>query len=161
MYVGWGWGKGVKRSIKFNKRGSEMKFSEMSVEMKKNILSGKSIVCSKSGGGGKKDELLGWFKCGGWNTRELSVKMGLGRKNVSTLVNYLKNDGYLFDEILEGKEKRFVLVGVIRDGVKLEGENRISIGDKGYVVKFNIDEEKFIDEILEDVEVKDEVKKKK
>ena len=144
-----------KRSIKFN-GGCEMKFNEMSEEMKKIVLSGKNVVVgSGGGGGGKKGELLELLKGGCYNTRELSIEMKIGRRNVGTLKNYILNDGWLVNEMKEGKEVRFILFGIIRNGIKKEGCNRVEMKSDSWIDLWNYEEG-----VLVDCKVVEEVKKK-
>jgi hypothetical protein len=126
--------------------GDEMKFSEMSSEKKMELMKG---IVSNEGGkssGGRKEECLKFFREGFWTTLELSKEIGVSSKNVGCLINYLKNDGYLFNDWKRGKEKVFILVGKIVKG-ELIG-NRIEECKGSMIVKFNIESGKFEDEVV-------------
>lgn len=139
-----------------------MKFSEMSSGNLEDMMKGVSL--SKKSGGGKKGELLEGLKEGVYSVKEFSVKMGISCRNVSSVLCYLRDDGYEIRKIGRMEGDGLVLWSVIRKGEKVG--NRMELGVDGYVVRFNFEKLCFEDEIVDEVEeveevVIDEVKKKK
>lgn len=133
-----------------------MKFDEMSKDELVELLKG---VDSKVGikGGGKKDELLGILKSGLFSVKEISGMMGISSRNVSSVLCYLRDDGYEIRKIGKVGGDKLVLWGRIVGSDEKVG-NRMVLGEKGSVVKFDIMKGCFEDEIKEedDVEI-DEV----
>lgn len=132
-----------------------MKFSEMGKMDLENMMKG--VVSNKKSGGGKKGELLDGLKSGVFSVKEFSVKMGISCRNVSSVLCYLRDDGFEIRKIGRVDGDGLVLWSVIRKGEKVG--NRMELGVDGYVVRFNFEKLCFEDEIVE--EVIDEVKKKK
>ncbi len=140
-------------------------FNEMSDLEKENMMNGVSdsrVV----GGGGRKLEVLNLLKEGVWSVKELGVKVGVSNRNVSSVICYLRDDGFSIKKINRGSDVGLVLWSKIVDGEKVG--NRMELGSKGYEVRFNFDELCFedeievVEEVLEEVvEEVEEVKKKK
>ena len=135
-----------------------MKFSEMSKEELVSLVEGKNV--SKSGKrNGRKEEILGVLKGGIYSIKELGVKFGISNRNVSSIICYLRDDGYEFREISKSDSKGLVLWSVIRDGEKVG--NRMEVGKGGKVVRFNFNFGKFDDEVSDEERKKFEEEEKK
>lgn len=128
-----------------------MKFSEMSDEMKSDLMSGVKVG-SGSGKSGRKEEVLGILKEGIYSVKELSVKVGVSGRNISSIVCYLRDDGFDIKKLNRGVDVGLVLWSKIIDGEKVG--NRMELGKKGKVVRFNFDEGCFEDEIKKEVKKK-------
>ena len=73
----------------------------------------------KSGKSGLRyEEMVELLKKGIWSIKELSEEIGIDRKNVSSVKNKCKKEGYLLREIKSGKDVLVVLVGKIVNGKK-------------------------------------------
>lgn len=130
-----------------------MKFNEMSSLEMENLVKGVKVNNSK--GGGKKGELLEILKSGIFSVKECSIKMGISGRNVSSVLCYLRDDGYEIRKIGRVEGDGLVIWSKIVGGEKVG--NRMELGS-GSIVRFNFEEGCFDDE----VEVKkDDVKKKK
>jgi len=133
-----------------------MKFSEMTAEqLEKMISSAGTSSRGRSGKLGQKDKLLALLKEAMLSRTEAGAEMGISNRNISSLLTYLRDDGYIFRESGE----RVILWSVIRDGVKVK--TRVQLGDKGREVRFNFKAGKFEDEIKVKVEAEVETKAKK
>lgn len=138
-----------------------MKFEEMMKnggleEMVKNVSS-----CDSIKGGGRKGELLGKLKEGIYSVKELSgmIGGGISSRNVSSLVCYLRDDGYEIKKLNRGNDIGLVLWSRIVEGKK-DG-NRMVLGDKGKIDKFVFDKGCFESEVVEEVVEEKKVVKKK
>ena len=127
-------------------------FNEMTAQELENVMSGVGVG-STSKGNGRKEEVLGLLATGVWSVKELAAKVGVSSRNISSIVCYLRDDGYEIRKMNRGSDIGLVLWSVIRKGEKVG--NRVEVG-KGKVVRFNFKEGKFEDEI---VEVQEKVKK--
>ncbi len=132
-----------------------MKFSEMNDVEKEVVLSGKGGV--KGNKNGRKEELLEYLKIGMWDWGEMSSKLGISKKNVSSLKNYLVKDGVVFKEFMGVKGKRLMLSGRIVDGVIVD--EYMELGDKGWIEKFDINNGCWESEVVKVEEVEEVVKK--
>lgn len=128
---------------------SKMDDKEMEDIMKK--VGGSGIGCKV---GGKKKEVLDLLKSGGYSIGELRDKMMISSKNVSCLLNYNRNDGWIIEKIGKVGGDVLILWGFVKEGEKVG--NRIIVGEKGYIVRWS-----FKDGCLEDEIKKDEVKGRK
>lgn len=131
-----------------------MKLSEMSKEELVNLMEGKGLGGNVRGkkGGGRKEEVLNMLKEELLSIEEIGVKLGISRRNVSSVICYLRDDGISFKEM----GNKLVLWSVIRGGKKVG--NRMELGE-GKEIRFNFVERKFEDEIVK-VEVKEDKKVK-
>ena len=119
-----------------------MKFSEMNEKELENLMSGDGIVKGGKGKGkGRKEEILGMLKEEILSNKEISERLAISNRNVSSIKCYLMDDGYRFREMGD----KLVLWGVIRGGEKIG--NRVEMGKSGKLVRFNFKEGKFEDEI--------------
>jgi len=130
--------------------GLKMKFSKMSKEELEVVMSGKGLSSGNSGGG-RKEEVLEILKGGLYSVKELGVMVGVSNRNISSVICYLRDDGYGIKKIGNSK---LVLWDRIVGGIKVG--NRMELGSEGVLVKFDFKEGCFVDEI-----VVDEVDKKK
>ena len=145
---------GDRRKYKNLIKRSEMKnFNEMSEKELEMVMSGIG-VSNNSKGGGRKEEVLGLLKLGVWSVKELSVKVGVSSRNISSVICYLRDDGIEIRKMNRGSDIGLVLWSKIVGGKKVG--NRVEL-DKGKVVRFNFKEGKFEDEVVKE-EVKKEVK---
>lgn len=131
-----------------------MKFSEMSKEELEVVMSGKGLSVGNKGSG-RKEEVLEILKGGIYSVKELGTKVGVSNRNISSIVCYLRDDGYGIKKIGNNK---LVLWDKIVGGEKVG--NRMELGKEGLLVKFSFEDGCFVDEIEEVVkEVKKVVKK--
>jgi len=114
------------------------KFSEMSKEEMEKVMSG---VNAGNKGGGRKEEVLSKLKEGIWSVKELGNEFGISSRNVSSIICYLRDDGYVIKKVGNGG---LVLWGKIGGGEK--DSNRIVLGKKGKEVRYNFEKIKFDDE---------------
>jgi len=121
-----------------------MKFSEMSSEELEVELKG--VGSNRKGGSGRKEELLEILKGGLYSVKELGEKIGISNRNVSSIVCYLRDDGF---DIRKIGGNRLVLWSKIVGGVKVG--NRMEVGESGDVIKYNFKKLMFEDEIVEKV----------
>ena len=118
-----------------------MKFSEMSKEELEVELKG--VGSNRKGGSGRKEELLEILKGGLYSVKELGEMIGISNRNVSSIICYLRDDGFGIKKI---GNNRLVLWDVIRDGVK--SGNRMVLGKDGKLVRYNFEKLMFEDEIV-------------
>ena len=113
-----------------------MKFSEMKKEELEVVMSGKGIVVGNKGGG-RKEEVLNVLKGGIYSVKEIGGMFNISSRNVSSVICYLRDDGYEIRKMNKGKEIGLVLWSVIRNGEKVG--NRVVVGKKGKVVGFDFE----------------------
>ncbi len=132
-----------------------MKFSDMNEVEKEVVLSGKGGV--KGSKSGRKEELLEYLKVGMWDWSEMSRKLGVSKKNISSLKNYLVKDGIVFKEFSGVSGKRLMLSGRIVDGVIVD--EYVELGKDGYIEKFDINNGCWESEVVKIEEVVEVVEK--
>lgn len=130
-----------------------MKFSEMMKvegsleEMMNSVKNGGSVK-----GGGRKEEVFNILKGGIYSVKELSKRVGVSGRNISSVICYLRDDGMDIRKVGMGGENKLVLWSKIVNGEKVG--NRVEIGKKGKVIRYNFEKECFEDEVVVEKEVK-------
>lgn len=134
-----------------------MRFDKMSKKELVELMKGVDIEGGGVSRGGRKESCLELLKEGVYFISELGEMLdGISNKNVSCLLSYLRNDGYIFNDVKVNGNKKIILVGVVRDGVKVGG--RIVKGENGRIVKFDWEKGCFDDEVKKEEEEKEKEK---
>lgn len=120
------------------------KFSEMDTSIIEGLNSGNGLNegSARGKGGGRKEEVLVILKGGAYGIEELGKIVGVSSRNISSVLCYLKDDGYIF----KWMGNKVVLWSKIK-GSKERVGNRVVKGTKGEEVRFDFKLMKFADEV--------------